>query len=100
MSDFTRYKKGLDRDEIELVQKNIKNDERIVEYMKKKGSFLPWEAQKRLDRTLSVEKSANEHRLNNFVFKDNKVGQLFQEKSEIKKLDNGRSHNSDLPRPL
>ncbi len=100
LSDFTRYKKGLDRDEIELVQKNIKNDERIVEYMKKKGLFLPWEAQKRLDRTLSVEKSANEHRLNNFVFKDNKVGQLFQEKSEIKKLDNGRSHNSDLPRPL
>ncbi|WP_333617004.1 hypothetical protein [Acinetobacter variabilis] len=100
LSDYARYKQGLDCEEIALVQKIIRNDERIVDYMKKKGCYLAWDDQQRLDRILSVEKSANEHRLNNFVLNENKVDQLFQEKSEMKNLNNEKSHESDLPRSL
>lgn len=98
LSNYARYKKSLDRDEIDLVQKIIKNDERIIDYMKKNGCHLAWDDQQRLDRILFIEKSANEHRLNNFVLNENKISQLSQEKSEMKNVNNEKSHESDLSR--
>ena len=39
LSHFSRYEKGLNRDEIDIVQKNLRNDERIIDFMKKKAAI-------------------------------------------------------------
>ena len=91
---YQHYANGLSRDEIDIVNKMIRNDERIVDYMKKQGCHLSWEDQQRLDRTLTAEKSANEYRLSNLVSKENKVVPLVQPKAEPNK---GRDYDSPSP---
>jgi len=93
-----RRQKQLEPYEIELLQRNIRNDERIIEYMKEKlGCYLSLKEQQRLDRTLLGEKSANEYRLNNVALKDNRVGSLFQKKSKTKNSENESDQDYDLP---
>jgi hypothetical protein len=91
--------KSLEPAEIELLQKNIRNDERIIEYMKKSGGYLPRESQQRLDRMLSAEKSANENRLDHLVLKENKDNPLFQAKPETENPEKKRDQDYDLPSP-
>lgn len=91
---YQHYANGLSRDEIDIVNKMIRNDERIVDYMKKQGCHLSWEDQQRLDRTLTAEKSANEYRLSNLVSKENKVVPLVQPSAEPNK---GRDYDSPSP---
>lgn len=92
--------KGLEPAEIELLQKNIRNDERIIEYMKKSGGYLPRESQQRLDWILSAEKSANEYRLDRLVVKENKDIPTFQVKPETENPEKKRDQDYDLPSPL
>ena len=80
-----RYEKGLNRDEIDIVQKNLRNDERIIDFMKKKGCYLNYDNRERLDRTFKLERYANESRLNDLVQKENTVQPSFQAKPETKK---------------
>ena len=87
MSHFSRYEKGLNRDEIDIVQKNLRNDERIIDFMKKKGCHLNYDNRERLDRTFKLERYANESRLNDLVQKENTVQPIVQVKPEPKALD-------------
>ncbi len=87
LSHFSRYEKGLNRDEIDIVQKNLRNDERIIDFMKKKGCHLNYDNRERLDRTFKLERYANESRLNDLVKKENKVQPIVQVKPEPKVLD-------------
>ena len=87
LSHFSRYEKGLNRDEIDIVQKNLRNDERIIDFMKKKGCHLNYDNRERLDRTFKLERYANESRLNDLVQKENTVQPIVQVKPEPKALD-------------
>jgi hypothetical protein len=87
LSHFSRYEKGLNRDEIDIVQKNLCNDERIIDFMKKKGCHLNYDNRERLDRTFKLERYANESRLNDLVQKENTVQPIVQVKPEPKTLD-------------
>jgi hypothetical protein len=92
--------KTLEPYEIELLQRNIRNDERIIAYMKKQGCHLSRESEQRLDRVLSVEKSANESRLNNLFIEDKSISQLFQENPETEDLEGKSNQDYNLPRLL
>ena len=100
LSHFSRYEKGLNRDEIDIVQKNLRNDERIIDFMKKKGCHLNYDNRERLDRTFKLERYANESRLNDLVQKENTVQPIVQVKPEPKALDqdqdNGLTRNGIL----
>ena len=87
LSHFSRYEKGLNRDEIDIVQKNLRNDERIIDFMKKKGCYLNYDNRERLDRTFKLERYANESRLNDLVQKENTVQPIVQVKPEPKAVD-------------
>ena len=49
--------------EIDLVEKNVRNDERIIAYMQKKGCYLDYDRKVSVNRTLKLEKGENESRL-------------------------------------
>jgi hypothetical protein len=87
LSHFSRYEKGLNRDEIDIVQKNLHNDERIIAYMQKKGCYLDYDRKVSVNRTLKLEKGENESRLNLLDKRENTVQPIVQVKPEPKALD-------------
>lgn len=91
LGHYEHYEKGLSRDEIDIVNKMIRNDERIIDYMKKSGCHLNYDTRQKLNRTFSLERTSNEYRLNDLDKKENEVKPLFQAKPETKAIE----HNND-----
>ena len=87
LSHFSRYEKGLNRDEIDIVQKNLRNDERIIDFMKKKGCHLNYDNRVRLEQTFRLERYETESRLNTLVQKESTVQPIVQVKPEPKAVD-------------
>ena len=87
LSHFSRYEKGLNRDEIDIVQKNLRNDERIIDFMKKKGCHLDYDNRVRLEQTFRLERYETESRLNILVQKESTVQPIVQVKPEPKAVD-------------
>ncbi len=87
LSHFSRYEKGLNRDEIDLVEKNVRNDERIIAYMQKKGCYLDYDRKVSVNRTLKLEKGENESRLKHLNQRENTVQPIVQVKPEPKAID-------------
>ena len=81
---YKHYEKGLSRDEIDIVNRMLRNDERIIDYMKKSGCHLNYDNRVRLEQTFRLERYETESRLNILVQKENKVKPLFQPKAETK----------------
>lgn len=92
LSHFSRSEKGLNRDEINLIEKNIRNDERIIAYMQKKGCYLDYDRKVSVNRTLKLEKGENESRLNHLEQRESTVQPISQVKSEPKALDQDRNN--------
>ena len=65
----------------------IRNDERIIDYMKKSGCHLNYDTRQKLNRTFSLERTSNEYRLNDLDKKENEVKPLFQAKPETKAIE-------------
>lgn len=84
---YQHYANGLSRDEIDIVNKMIRNDERIIDYMKKSGCHLNYDTRQKLNRTFSLERTSNEYRLNDLDKKENEVKPLFQPKAETKAIE-------------
>ncbi|NLN58979.1 MAG: hypothetical protein GX151_13915 [Gammaproteobacteria bacterium] len=84
---YQHYANGLSRDEIDIVNKMIRNDERIIDYMKKSGCHLNYDTRQKLNRTFSLERTSNEYRLNDLDKKENEVKPLFQAKPETKAIE-------------
>lgn len=84
---YQHYANGLSRDEIDIVNKMIRNDERIIDYMKKSGCHLNYDTRQKLNRTFSLERTSNEYRLNDLVKKENEVKPLVHAKHEPKQSD-------------
>ena len=91
LGHYKRYENGLSRDEINIVNSMLRNDERIIDYMRKSGCHLNYDTKQKLNRTYSLERTSNENRLNHFVKKENEVKPLFQPKAETKAIE----HNND-----
>ena len=87
LGHYEHYEKGLSRDEIDIVNKMIRNDERIIDYMKKSGCHLNYDTRQKLNRTFSLERTSNEYRLNDLDKKENEVKPLFQAKPETKAIE-------------
>ena len=87
LGHYKRYENGLSRDEINIVNSMLRNDERIIDYMKKSGCHLNYDTRQKLDRTYSLERTSNENRLNHLVKKENEVKPLFQPKAETKAIE-------------
>ena len=87
LGHYQHYEKGLSRDEIDIVNKMIRNDERIIDYMKKSGCHLNYDTRQKLNRTFSLERTSNEYRLNDLVKKENEVKPLSQAKPETKAIE-------------
>ena len=87
LGHYQHYENGLSRDEIDIVNKMIRNDERIIDYMKKSGCHLNYDTRQKLNRTFSLERTSNEYRLNDLVKKENEVKPLFQAKPETKAIE-------------
>ena len=87
LGHYEHYEKGLSRDEIDIVNKMIRNDERIIAYMKKSGCHLNYDTRQKLNRTFSLERTSNEYRLNDLDKKENEVKPLFQAKPETKAIE-------------
>ncbi len=87
LGHYQHYEKGLSRDEIDIVNKMIRNDERIIDYMKKSGCHLNYDTRQKLNRTFSLERTSNEYRLNDLDKKENEVKPLFQAKPETKAIE-------------
>lgn len=87
LGHYKRYENGLSRDEINIVNSMIRNDERIIDYMKKSGCHLNYDTRQKLNRTFSLERTSNEYRLNDLVKKENEVKPLFQAKPETKAIE-------------
>lgn len=84
---YQHYENGLSRDEIDIINKMIRNDERIIDYMKKSGCHLNYETRQKLNRTFSLERISNEYCLNDLDKKENEVKPLFQAKPETKAIE-------------
>ena len=84
---YQHYANGLSRDEIDIVNKMIRNDERIIDYMKKSGCHLNYDTRQKLNRTFSLERTSNEYRLNDLDKKENEVKPLVHAKHEPKQSD-------------
>ncbi|WP_180070788.1 hypothetical protein [Acinetobacter sp. YH16038] len=87
LGHYQHYENGLSRDEIDIVNKMIRNDERIIDYMKKSGCHLNYDTRQKLNRTFSLERTSNEYRLNDLDKKENEVKPLFQAKPETKAIE-------------
>lgn len=87
LSHYKRYENGLSRDEINIVNSMLRNDERIIDYMKNSGCHLNYDTRQKLNRTFSLERTSSENRLNHLVKKENKVQPIVQVKPEPKVLD-------------
>ena len=87
LGHYKHYEKGLSRDEIDIVNNMLRNDERIIDYMKKSGCHLNYDTRQKLNRTFSLERTSNENRLNHLVKKENEVKPLFQPKAETKAIE-------------
>ena len=87
LGHYQHYEKGLSRDEIDIINKMIRNDERIIDYMKKSGCHLNYETRQKLNRTFSLERISNEYCLNDLDKKENEVKPLFQAKPETKAIE-------------
>ena len=87
LGHYKRYENGLSRDEINIVNSMIRNDERIIDYMKKSGCHLNYDTRQKLNRTFSLERTSNEYRLNDLDKKENEVKPLFQAKPETKAIE-------------
>ena len=84
---YKHYEKGLSRDEIDIVNKMIRNDERIIDYMKKSGCHLNYDNRVRLEQTFRLERYETESRLNILVQKESTVQPIVQVKPEPKAID-------------
>ena len=84
---YKHYEKGLSRDEIDIVNKMIRNDERIIAYMQKKGCYLDYDRKVSVNRTLKLEKGENESRLKHLNQRENTVQPIVQVKPEPKAID-------------
>ncbi len=87
LGHYKHYENGLSRDEIDIVKSMLRNDERIIDYMKKSGCHLNYDTRQKLNRTFSLERTSNENRLNHLVKKENEVKPLFQPSAETKAIE-------------
>lgn len=87
LGHYQHYEKGLSRDEIDIVNKMIRNDERIIAYMQKKGCYLDYDRKVSVNRTLKLEKGENESRLKHLNQRENTVQPIVQVKPEPKAID-------------
>ena len=87
LGHYKHYEKGLSRDEINIVNSMLRNDERIIDYMKNSGCHLNYDTRQKLNRTYSLERTSNENRLNHLDKQENTVKPLFQPKAETKAIE-------------
>ncbi|UNW08216.1 hypothetical protein MOV98_16970 (plasmid) [Acinetobacter variabilis] len=84
---YHHYEKGLSRDEIDIINKMIRNDERIIDYMKKSGCHLNYDTRQKLNRTFSLERTSNEYHLNHLDKKKMKLSRYFRRSLKQKLLN-------------